>query len=156
MTSDRIQELFFIFGKLIKFDQTGVAAASGVRSVLTATHEQLAAETNDPDPYKELSEFLHPFIGNARNVTAALGNAPLVARAGVESYLRSIGPELFAAPSDPPATILTSLAAEMQARSQSVAPSGVVFKYFRDGWNVNLPQNASPTIGDDIITTAIL
>src|SRR4051812_7466027 len=115
MTGTRCKEVLYLLGKLIKLDQEGTVAASGVRTVLTATHEQLAAEAYDVDPYKELSEFLHPFIGNARNITAVLGNVPLVARAGCESYLRSIGPELLAAPNDPPATILTSFKAAMQA-----------------------------------------
>lgn len=156
MNATRIQTLFKTFGKILKLADIGVVNASGVKAHLVNTERQFSAGTDSLNPYAELITFAQPMMRSVQPVTQALDRVPMIAKAAVDNYVRAFGPELLQPAASAPATVLTALKSEMVAQSQTVATSGIFWRYFRDTYNVEFPQSGSPTIGDGLITTVIV
>lgn len=155
MSPERLFDLFTVFGKLLKLDELGAAYASGVKAQVVATQEQLAANDGADDPYGEVMTFLVPLTRTVAPVAQGLDRVPMLVKSACDSYLRVTAGELGQPSTAAPAAIVDSLRGTMQALGESVAPSGRFFLYFRDTYGVQLPQNASPTISDALISTVI-
>lgn len=155
MDSSRIHEVFRVAGKLIALGQTGEQYAEDIKAHVVATEEQVVAASGSPDPFAALLSFTVPLVGSMRNITQGLDRIPLVARAGLDNYLRTVAPELDESASAPPATLVNALKSAMQAAGDSVEPSGSFADYFMGQYAVALPQDEDATVPDSLITITV-
>lgn len=158
MTADRFQEVFATIGKLIYFNQLGTEQATDLKSALVAIQQQTASATLATDPYAALNGFVGPTVANSRNIVQSLDRVGLVAKAGVENYVRSLAGELGAAPTLTPSSLLSALAEAMTDAEQTVVEGGVIFQYILDRWSVSLPtaDEEDATISDELVTAELV
>lgn len=155
MNDDRINEVFRTVGKLLYLNELGVAYGSGVKAAIVALQDQTASASGSANPYAELQNFIGPMLNNTRTIVQSLDRVPLVARSGVDTYLRAIAPELGETIGTAPATIATALKEAMVSAAQFVEPSGAFADYFNDNYSVALPSNEVATIPDSLISITI-
>lgn len=155
MESNRIQEVFRTIGKLLYIDDIGESYATGIKAAVVALQEQTAAASGAADPYAELQSFIGPALNSTRPVVQSLERLPLIARAGVDSYLRAIAPELGQNASTTPATIANALRGQMVSNDDSVEPSGAFADYFTSNYAVALPTDDPATVPDTLITITV-
>lgn len=160
MNLERIQTIFHNLGKIIRLTEISTAAASGVKEHVVATHVQFsqsAAQTAGEDDYAALAIYLVPAQQRIQPVAAALDRVQMICKANTEAYLRTLAEELSLSATSPTANILSSLAAQMNLASGTIAPSGKMWSYFHSEFGfTGFPQNSSPTLPDSFITTTIL
>jgi len=156
MDSTRIQNLFRVFGKLVRLDELGDVYASGIKAHAVASEQQHAAADDAADPYGELTLFVAPLVRTVVPVAQALDRIGMIAKSAADNFIRVVGPELGQPSNAAPATILNALKTAMQASSQTVHPSGKFFLWFRDTYGVSLPMNDPSSISDNWVTTTIV
>lgn len=156
MNSNRIQEVFNTIGKLLYIDQQGDTYADALKDAVVALEQQHVSASGSADPYNELQLFVGPSLTSVRPIVMALDRVGMVAKASVDNLLRVVASEVGCTMSDPPATILAGIRADMLSAGEDVAPSGSVWRYFFSNYGVQLPTDPNPSIEDTIITVSII
>jgi hypothetical protein len=144
-------------GKIVRLAERGEVYASGVKDHATALHAQFSRDAAGADDYLPIQTYLVPTQQKINPVAAALDRLKGICKSSAESYLRTLAAELELSASSPTPTILTELAARMNASSGTIAPSGKFFSWFRDEFAfTSFPQAEPPAIPDSFITTTII
>ena len=157
MDIDRIEEIWKQLGKLVRLRELGEVYASGVKDHATALHVQFSQDAAGADDYLPIQTYLVPTQQKINPVAAALDRLRGICKSSAEAYLRTLTAELALGASSPTATILTQLAARMDANSATIAPSGKFWSYCRDEFSfTGFPQAEPPAIPDSFITTVIV
>lgn len=158
MTGARLIEFWKMTAKLVKLADIGAANASGVKSHLINTSAQFGLHTGGTDLYDDLVTVVVPLQERVRPVADSLDRVTALVKASVESYLRSITVELAQPATAPVTTIMSALAANMQAVGGSIAPSGGrLWMFFKDNWGFSgFPTSGSPTYPETWVTTNIV
>jgi hypothetical protein len=157
MNSDRINEVFQGLGKFIKLAEIGAAYASGVKVHMVATLQQFGQQVGGADYYDDLISVVIPLETRTQPTVAALERVPNVAKAAVESYLRTMAPEVNAATTASFASILTNLKNDMAAAGHTVYPSGTLFNYFNNNFGfTGFPTSNTPTIPNDWVSSDVI
>lgn len=153
----RITEVWKNLGKVVRLAELGEVYASGTKAHATALHAQFSQDASGADDYLPIQIYLVPTQQKINPVAAALDRLKGICKSSAESYLRTLAAELELSASSLTPTILTELAARMNANSGTIAPSGKFWSYFRDEFAfTSFPQAQSPAIPDSFITTVIV
>lgn len=157
MNEARLYEIWKQFGKVIRLSEIGVAYASGVRAHGTAMHVQFSQEAGGAEDFAVIQTFLVPTQQKINPVVGSLDRVASISKTSLESYLRTLAPELLLSANSSTPVILDALADTMTALAFTIQPSGKLWAYWRDQFGFDgFPMAEPPDVDDTIITTTIL
>src|SRR5438445_1230729 len=158
MTLDRIKELFKDFGKIIRLRNVAADNANDIKEVAVNTVKQFSQHTGGSDLFDDLMNVIVPLESRVQQVGGSLDRMPTICHSTVETYLRTISPEINQNAAAAPFSILTTLAAQMTTAGAAIYPSGSFFNYFSSEFGfTGFPQSISAAnIWDDWISTPVV
>lgn len=157
MDQARLDFIWTQCGKVIRLAEVGVAAASGLKDHAVAMAAQFSREAGGPDDWAPISTYVVPLTQRLAPIVNSLERIDVVAKASMESFLRTLTPELGLSSSASTSTVLDELADRMNALSYTIQPSGRLWGWWRDAYAFDgFPTSGSPDVTDDIVTTIIL
>jgi hypothetical protein len=159
LTNANIQRYFKIFGKLILLSQEGKAIALNYRKLMSSAVDQ--AVSGVPEEFATIQLVLNPMTtATAQLITAADGvPAAAVKYAGLmlqQVCAVDLGLAQGAAIADVEATLVAAMNAVAETvKPRAGNPTGIS-AFFHTNFDIQLPENASPSIPDTYITDVVL
>ncbi|HEV7299616.1 MAG TPA: hypothetical protein VGN72_09650 [Tepidisphaeraceae bacterium] len=157
LTSEQIQRLFKVMGKVIFLHQRAPGDATAYRKLMSATIDQsVSGAASDANT---ITRFLNPFTTQINATISALDATPAQARTMGATFLQQcIAPDMGFGAGSQLSQIDTRLMADMTAADESVAPSGdnmanddCFAAFFATQYGIVLRQDADPSIPDAYI-----
>ncbi|HEV2294076.1 MAG TPA: hypothetical protein VGR35_09470 [Tepidisphaeraceae bacterium] len=162
LTNAQIQRLFKIIGKVIFFAQVSVPQSDGYRKLMSGLVDQTSSGlSSDADTQPK---FTIPAIQAIHGTVVHLDGVPATAKGLGETLLRQVtAVDLGLRAGAQLGVIGTALVADMNAASETVAPSGEngsnsngYAVYFAREFGIVLPQNPVPTILDSWVDDDVI